>query len=286
MKTLIIITLSLLLSLHQCNTTQLPSYDEQTVVARVGSSYLYLHSLRQQMPENYKSEDSAQLSQSLVNQWVQEQLLLQQAENQLPDSLQDVEQQLQTYRNSLLIHLFKERWIATHLDTAVLASQIEQFYQAHQKEFLLKQNIIRFAYAKVPIIAEDLDTLSYMIEHITDTSIDRTQLESRCAERGYDSFLNTEQWLPLNEVAQQIPLELYNQETYLKNNHFVRIKDYPFWHLLRITDFKIKDEISPLDFERKNIKRIILQQRETQLLKQLSSDIYTKALHNNQIEVY
>ncbi len=286
MKLSLIFALVMLLSLNRCGIDAFRNTDKEMVVARVGDTYLYLEDMRAQMPEHYKSEDSTQLSQAIVNQWVQEQLLIQQAEEQLPDSLQDFERQLNIYRNSLLIHTFKQKWIASHLDTVVEAQEIEAFYQSHQKEFLLKQNIIRFAYVKVPIMDSVIDSISYLVQNITDTTIDRTRLESLCADRAYDSFLNTEQWVPLNKVAQWIPLEMYNQETFLKNNHFIRIKDYPFWHIIHITDFKVKEDISPLEFEYARIKNIIIQQRENKLLKDLSSDIYNNAINNNQLEFY
>ncbi len=286
MKLPLIFAFAMLLSLNRCGVGTFRNADNETVVARVGDTYLYLEDLKAQMPEHYKAADSSQLSQAIVNQWVQEQLLIQQAEDQLPDSLQDFEKQLNVYRNSLLIHTFKQKWIALHLDTVVDAQDIEEFYLSHQKEFLLKQNIIRFAYVKVPIMDVALDSISYLVQNITDTTIDRMRLESICAQRGYDNFLNTEQWTALDKVARRIPLEMYNQETFLKNNHFIRIKDYPFWHIIHITDFKITEDISPLEFERGRIKNIIIQQRENQLLKKLSSDIYNNAINNNQLEFY
>ncbi len=286
MKPLLTLAFTILLSLNRCGIGTFRHTDEETVVARVGDTYLYLEEMEAQMPEHYKAEDSSQLSQAIVNQWVQEQLLIQQAKEQLPDSLQDFKKQLNVYRNSLLIHTFKQKWIALHLDTVVNAQEIEDFYLSHQKEFLLKQNIIRFAYVKVPIMDNTLDSISYLVQNITDTTIDRMRLESLCAERAYDNFLNTEQWIPLNKVAQRIPLEMYNQETFLKNNHFIRIKDYPFWHIIHITDFKVKEDTSPLEFERGRIKNIIIQQRENQLLRKLSSDIYNNAINNNQLEFY
>lgn len=284
---LILSLIAALISLQQCGSSAMRSIEQATVIARVGDDYLYLEDIHRQMPKQYKSEDSAQLTQSIVNQWVKEQLLLHAAKEQLPDSLQNFAKQIEVYRNNLLIHSFKQRWIASHIDTTVSNQEIESFYSSHQEEFLLKQNIVQFAYVKVPIVnKKEGDTLSYLIQNIMDTAIDRTQLEQYCLQKGYDHFLNTEQWIPLNELARQVPMELYNQETYLKNNRFVSIKDYPFWHILHITNFKIKDDISPLDFERLHIKKIIIQKRENDLLKQLSTDTYNRALENNKLEFY
>ena len=51
-------------------------------------------------------------------------------------------------------------------------------------------------------------------------------------------------------------------------------------------DFKIKDDISPLDFKRNDIYNIIISQRKVKLAKKVRNDIYDKALNNSEFEIY
>ena len=82
------------------------------------------------------------------------------------------------------------------------------------------------------------------------------------------------------------PIETYNQELYLKNHRFVEITDEKNIFLVKFVNFKIKDETSPLDFERRYIRSIILNKRKKQLIKQMHRDIMDKGLKENNYEVY
>jgi hypothetical protein len=66
----------------------------------------------------------------------------------------------------------------------------------------------------------------------------------------------------------------------------VEVNDSLNVYLLRIKDFKIKESISPLDFEKENIRMIILNQRKTQLLERMESALFQEALKSNKIEIY
>jgi hypothetical protein len=99
-------------------------------------------------------------------------------------------------------------------------------------------------------------------------------------------FLDTTSWIKFDDLTDIIPIETYNQELFLKGNKRVKIEDEDYIYLLTFVDFKIKDDISPLDFEEENIRQIIIQKRKMKLIKQLRNDIYEKAVQNNEFEIY
>ena len=59
-----------------------------------------------------------------------------------------------------------------------------------------------------------------------------------------------------------------------------------FTYLLNFVDFKIKDDTSPLDFERNDIISIIINRRKRELIKKVRKDLYVKAVENKEFEVY
>ena len=83
-----------------------------------------------------------------------------------------------------------------------------------------------------------------------------------------------------------VPIVTYNKEKLLKNKNLIELYDNGFLYLVRIMDYKLKDGISPLSFEKNNIRRIILNNRKIEFLDKLSDDIYQKAKKEEQIEIY
>lgn len=260
--------------------------NSETVLARVGENYLYLSELADQMPSNINKTDSIQMVNSMVDNWIRQELLLQHSNSNLPDSLKDFSQQLKIYENNLIIYQFKKRWVEQNMDTVVSHEDIEAYYESHLNDFQLKENIVQFAFIKIPIQSEMVEEAKDLIRRIADTTVDRSMLEDFCQQNAVDYFLNDEQWTSFNELITKVPIDAFNQEIYLKNNRFIEIKDHPYWYFINLRDFKIKEDVSPLNFERDRIRNIILNKRKLELLNHLEEDIFENAADNQQFEIY
>jgi len=66
----------------------------------------------------------------------------------------------------------------------------------------------------------------------------------------------------------------------------VEFQDSLFVYLVRFKDFKIKEGISPLSFEKERIRNIILNKRKIDLINKMHEDTYEQALKHNEFEVY
>ncbi|NPD46269.1 hypothetical protein [Lentimicrobium sp. S6] len=260
--------------------------DKETVLARVGESYLYLSELSENIPRNINNTDSIQMLNSLVDNWVRKELLLQHADKNLPDSLKDFSEQLRIYENSLTIYEFKKKLVNQRLDTVVETKEIEKYYEDHLKDFQLKDNILQFAFIQIPIQSDSVDQAKEYIQNIADTALDRSRVEVFCQNNAIDYYLNDEHWISFNELIKRVPIETYNQELFLENNKFIEIKDHPYWYFANLRDFKIKEDVSPLNFEKDHIRNIILNRRKLNMLNSLENDIYEEATRQQQFEIY
>ena len=260
--------------------------NSETVLARVGDQYLDLSDISNSFSVNMSAADSLQMLNSRVNSWVRQTLLLKYANASVPDSLKDFSKQLKEYENNLLIYEYKKRLVVHQLDTMVAPQQISSYYDSHQNDFQLRENIVQFAYIKIPLQSEEVENARELIKNINDTSVNRTIAEEFCQEHTVGYFLNTDQWVPFYELLKSVPVEVFNQEIYLKNNRFIEIKDHPYWYFVNLIDFKIKEDVSPLAFEKDNIRNIILNQRKLKLLENLEDDIFKESAKTNMFEIY
>jgi len=260
--------------------------DSETVLARVGDHYLELNDISNSFSPKMSTADSLQMLNSIVNNWIRQELLLQYANASLPDSLKDFSKQLKEYENNLLIYEYKKRLVSHQLDTLVLPEQIRAYYDSHQNDFQLRENIVQFAYLKIVVQSEEVEQARELIKNINDTSVNRTLAEEFCQLHSVDYFLMTDQWVPFYDLLKSVPLEVFNQEIYLKNNRFIEIKDHPYWYFINLTNFKIKEDVSPLAFEKDNIRNIILNQRKLKLLENLEDDIFEESAKTKMFEIY
>jgi len=252
--------------------------NEGALLARVNDEYLYDSELKGLVPEGSSPRDSMVLVKNFVNNWVKITLMISKAEKNLTDHQLNFDKQLTDYKNSLIIFKYESEWINQNLDTAVIDSEIETYYKEHLSDFELKENIARVMYVI-------LDQDSEEVLNLPD-SIMLDSLEALCKLYANSFYLDTANWISFNRLQNIVPIETYNQELFLKENNFVKLNKGSELYLIKFVDYKIEDDISPLDFEYNDIRNIIINKRKMRLVKKMRNDIYENAILSKEFEIY
>ena len=111
---------------------------KQLAGIRAPDEYLYESDIVGLVPENTSIHDSIVLVRNYINNWVQTQLMVQQAKKNLVIQQLDLDKQLENYRNSLIIYHYETELIRQKLDTVVSEQQVETYYNSHLGDFELK----------------------------------------------------------------------------------------------------------------------------------------------------
>ncbi len=271
----------LLVLLFSCGRKSNESDD--TLVARVNEKELHLSDLDGIVPSKASAEDSIRLVKAYINNWVRTNLIIDKAEANLSDEQKDVEQQLEDYRNSLIIYSYEKEIVRQNLDTVVSEKEIEEYYNTNQKDFELKDNIVKVNYVKLEKNSKALQKIKKVF--YSEKPEDRETLEQLCRENAVNYYLDDQSWLLFNDLLKEIPIKTYNEEQFLQNNRAVEIQDSAFIYMVNFLKFRIKDGVSPIGFERVNIRNIILNKRKLNLISKMKDDLYNEALVKKQIEV-
>ncbi len=257
-------------------------------LARVGNKYLYVNDLKEIIPKGVSSRDSLLFYQSYINKWVHTQLLLNQAEKNLPEEKLNFKKRLEEYRNSLIIYQYETEYVRQNMDTIITEQQIDDYYKSHLKDFQLKENIVKVIYAILDRNREDsphLEITFWRMFHLPD-SVLLDSLENYAPVMAESFSTDTNNWIPFNQLLKVVPIETYNQGIYLKNHRIIRLKDDSKIYLLKFVNFKIKDDISPEDMEANFIRQIILNKRKTEMINQLRAGIFKHAIKQKEFEIY
>ncbi len=256
----------------------------EKVAARVHDDYLYETDLAGVVPRGTTAKDSLTLIKSYIDSWVRQRLLLHQAEKNLQADQMDFTKQLDDYRNSLIIYQYENELVKQKLDTLVTPDEITSYYDANRKNFLLKDNIVQLQYVKLPLKYKNVGKFRKLL--MSDSPDDRPALAGLCEKDASDYYLDDQNWILFNDFLQQIPLKTYNQEEFLKNHKEVEYQDSMYVYLVRFRDFRIKEDVSPLNMEEDHIREIILNKRKMELLGKMQEDLYLKASRSNDFEIY
>lgn len=256
---------------------------KEDVLAAYKGKFLY----KSDIPEailGSASKDSGAALKALVDKWLETAILVDEAEKILSDEKKDKQKLIEDYRNSLLIYEYQQQMVKEKLDTAVTESEIAAFYNENKAAFQLKKNIVKIKYIKISRKNADLVKLKKLMQNPVPEN--ESALKSIAEEKAENFYLDSN-WLYLDDIIKEIPLnENYNQQRFLANNRFVHIEEGDMLYLVYISDFRIKDAVSPLEFEKDRIKDIILYQRKLRFLKENQKSLFGKATKNGDIKYY
>jgi hypothetical protein len=259
--------------------------EERVVVATVGNSTLYLDDLKGIVNKDASSADSANLMNRYVNSWVRKQLLISEASEQINFDLPSIDRKVLDYRYALMVHEYKKFYVDQHLDTAISSKEIQNYYEENKDNFELKQNIIRGYFIKITKDAPKLNRLEKLVN--SKKKDDFTELKSYCFRFADTYFLEDSIWINFDEVIKNTPfVSVTNKVEFLKSNNYVEEEDEQFKYLLKIKEYKISDQISPLEFVRNDIEQIILNKRTVALANELEENVFKKATKSEKYEIY
>lgn len=257
---------------------------DRIVVAECYGNKLYAEDLAGVVPSDANRMDSLSRVNAFVDSWIRRQLLIHQAEKNLTPEQLDFSKQLQEYRNSLIIYAYETQLIEQDLDTVVEEDEILEYYEGNKQNFQLRSTMVKVAYVILQNDTKHKKEFQHLMAN-PDTLM-LPQLDAMADHAAVASFLDVDQWVRLDDLLSQIPLEIYNTESFLRKNRFVSFEKDNLLYMVRFEDYLMEENVSPLELERDNIKNIILLKRKKDLLSKMNEDLYDKAQAEQAFEIY
>jgi len=258
--------------------------NEEKPVARAYDQYLYAEELKSVLPENISAEDSIRIADNYISNWVKQKLLLKKAELNLSEEKKNVEKQLEDYRNSLILFLYEQDLVEQRLDTAVSRKEIEKYYEENKQNFELKENIVRVKYVKLDKQNKSVNKIKKWLND--DNADSRLKLSDYCSTQALQLSLDGEKWITPENLANETNIQQNKIEQMARYPNLYELDENTGYFIIKILEYQLKDDISPLSFEEKNIRNIIMNKRKLNLIEQLEKDVMTEGVAKNNYEIY
>jgi len=197
---------------------------KRIAVAEVGKVVLYYDEMPNLIQRCINEADSIALIQNYINKWAKRQLLLLKAEENLsPELKDDIAKQLAETRENLVIYQYQRQMILEKLDTVLTDTELENYYSANEKSFILGSNIVKALFIKLPVETPNLDKIRILAR--SNDQNDLQQLESFCYQFAeiFDDF--NEKWVTMDRLSVELQEGIENEENFLKRNTFFETSD-------------------------------------------------------------
>lgn len=274
-----------MIGLAGCNLFTSKANQEEPIV-RVYDKFMYPSDLEEQMPQYSTSADSALKAEALINQWIDQQVLLYKAENNISEELEkSFERKLEQYRNDLLVYSYERQLVNQMLDTAISDEEVSEYYELNKKDFKLVDYLVKVRYVKLDTNVTQLDKFKRLINRNSEEDIE--EFVDLSHQYAMNFYVNEENWLYYDDLLREVPLgDKYQPEIILPQKALIEFRNGDYIYVLKITDYKLKNGISPLSVERQTIKNMILNERKIRLIQKIQKGIYDEALSKKEIEWY
>ncbi len=261
-----------------CKNTTNTTNDSSKTIATVGNQTLKLNEFTQNFISTGNVKDSNYLAKKQIEDWATEVLFYQEALTKLNTDEVDVEQQVQAYKQQLINYIYQTKLVEANLDTNVTKQEVEEYYANNRTNFILKDNIVKVNYLKIALKSTAIDKIKRLL--YSKTTKDKDLLKNLCIQNAESFFMNDSTWLYLEDIKKEIP-KLNTQPNFdLGVGRVVEFSDEYYYYYLKVNDEKIKNGLSPINFERQNIKNFIINNRKTVLIKQYKKQLFDKAVAN------
>jgi hypothetical protein len=258
--------------------------DKAEPVAKVGDHVLTMDDLKKNVPNYLDNADSTLWADDYIKKWIQRELLLMKAEENLKAEMKDVSKELEEYRSSLIVYRYKNELMKQKMDTTVKEADIQKYFDANKESFILNRNIVKAIYIKVPLEVSSPENIKDLCA--TNDPEKLAKLNEYCLSyaKAYDRF--NDKWVAADLVLKNTPMEITDQQHFLEKNRYVESSDMNYYYIVCIRDYRLSGQVSPNEYVYNDIKNLILSKQKIQFLKQIEKDVYKEGLDNKKVKLY
>lgn len=267
-------------SLIACNSANRQANADDPVLASVYDKKLYRSQVLPSLPEGIHGPDSVALLYQHANRWVQDQLMMYEAERNIPKEV-DVDELVRDYRASLLRFNYEEQIIARQLDSTVAESELQAFYKQNEEQFQLESTILKCLLLKVPSKAPQSEINKIWYSRSDESFEELKKYANRWASR---SLLEPKKWHKLEDIAAILPKGTLTPENAASRREGT-VNDGDSRYYYRVLEVVKGKSTAPFDYIRDRAKTLVLHRRKQEVLEKWKNDLYSREMGRQNAEI-
>jgi hypothetical protein len=279
------IPIILILLISGCDFFRPKEQNAESAIARVNETYLYPSDFTALIPANLNPEDSAKFAGKFVDDWVKKQLMIARSEREVDINEAEIQKKVLDYTYALTRSAYEKKYIEENLNEFVSDEQIQKYYDENAEDFILKQNIVRCLFAQIPKEAPRLNRFRKSLTEYPENGL--SDLKEYCTQFANRAFVEDSVWVNFKEVIAGTPYDQsVDQIRLLRSRQQHENSDDTYTYFLRILDYKVVDDTSPIEFVREDIINILINKRKIALKRELEDKVYEDAAANDAFEIF
>ncbi|MES2628738.1 MAG: peptidylprolyl isomerase [Bacteroidota bacterium] len=253
-------------------------------VARVFDKYLYEDDLLAIIPAGTSKEDSAQIAQTFIDNWIKQNVIISQAEDNLSNDQKNFDMLVENYRNSLLIYNYEKALIDQKLDTNLTDEELDTYFKDNTANFKLNDYLLKAFFVKVDAGKKVSEQVQRLIR--SDKARDIEELRHICNGSAIDYSFNDQVWISGNDLSQKVPLTAQRKSEVAVEGKVSVVSDGKFDYIVYTLDSYSPGELPPMEVVKDDVRVRMINKRKVELIEKMRTDLLNDALNNKNAETY
>lgn len=274
--------------LSSCDLFKFKTEEEQvddTVLAAVDENKLKRSDLDFITMDSPSEEDSANLAERYMQSWIRKQLMIKEAGRNMAFDEAELNRKMLDYKYALMVYEFEKSYVNENLNMAVSDEEINAYYEENKVNFTLKKIIVRTNFLKIEKDIPQRSQISRLLSSKREG--DKKELRDLALRFAANYYLEDSVWIEFDDIVLNTPLiENNNHVELLRRNDLIQVDDDRFSYYFKILEYKLQDQVPPLEFMKEEISKIILNKRRVALAESLHKEVYQRALEKNDFKIY
>ena len=278
----ILVLAGLFFFIQACSKTESVEDKEDLLLAQVYNTSLFLSDLKGLTPLGSSPEDSLQIVNTFMENWIRESLLMHEAEKNVPSSL-NIDELVRDYRASLIRHNYEKILVELQLDSTITQAELYAHYEENKDQYRLDDPILRCYFIKIPEgIANESDLSSWWRSNKEE---DYKRMVDFCSKNATVYMLNDSTWYRKDDLALHLPKSLINLNNISKNREY-NVHDDNYHYYLKVLETLASNEYAPFPYIEDQARKLILHKRKIKLLEEKKEEMYERELRRNNVKIY
>lgn len=254
-------------------------------IARVNDNYLYRSDLENLVPPGSSKKDSVAIVKDFITRWAMQQLLMNKAEKNISKSKQqELDELISQYKNDLYTKSYLEELVMTKIDTVISNEEIEKYYNEHKNNFKTTEPLVKLRY--INLIKGNVKFATINSKFLNFSKKDKLDLQKLAIQFKNYAF-NDSIWVDINQVYEKLPfINQENKDKFVSAGIAYQYTDSNLVWMVKVKDVVEKNNVTPLQYIQPTIKQIILNNRKTDLINKIQTEITNDAIKDNDFEIF
>ena len=287
MRRIVNISLFVLLA-TMVSCRELPDYlVSSNTLARVGRNQLTATEVKQAIPSNLKGEDSVAFAKHYIDKWLVRQLKIEEADELFSNSVNDIEKMVEDYRQTLLTSKVDQHYVDKLMSNELTDEDIANYYNTHKSDFTLDRTLVKGRILRFDGSYRQSKRLKEQMRKAAASPTDAKTFSDVCEKNGFVLTDYRSEWISFSDFLANLPTTLaQDYDPLLDKMDIQEMEANDIRYYFDFTSVCRKGNVAPLEVVKENIRRILLTQRRSEIIKTHEEQIVKQAKDKGHARIY